>query len=279
MIYSFYILTCENKYYYKMSTYELSPEASDLISTIVVKTGTVIAIGLTLSPGYLFYEICKKTRVYTEIPESMIISNVINNVIQLTWGYTKRDPNMELSSGACTSIAFLWGIIYLFYVNRHDLMRYLLHLFIMFNIGFELFWIFGNIIPDTNQLNQKVCGITAFILTIINNATPGQNIITVIKTGKYKLIPIVTVIFGTVCSACWCAYGFFIKDWMMYTPNGIGLLLNIVQIVVYTINYRKYKDKVWDDENTPTANPEEGFIAQINNEEEVKKEEEQIDEP
>ena len=61
MICSFYILTCENKYYYKMSTYELSPEASDLISTIVVKTGTVIAIGLTLSPGYLFYEICKKT--------------------------------------------------------------------------------------------------------------------------------------------------------------------------------------------------------------------------
>ena len=49
----------------------------------------------------------------------------------------------------------------------------------------------------------------------------------------------------------------------MYIPNGLGILLNLAQILVYIPTYMKNKDRVWPEEETPTAEgPVEGLIKE-----------------
>ena len=49
----------------------------------------------------------------------------------------------------------------------------------------------------------------------------------------------------------------------MYIPNGLGILLNLAQILVYIPTYLKNKDRVWPEEETPTAEgPSEGLIKE-----------------
>ena len=92
-------------------------EETSLFANIIVNIGTVIGIGLNLSSIVLFYEVFRKKRLYTEIPESYIVSNVVNNIVNLAWGFQKKDQNMQISSGAGTGIALTWGILYLFFVS------------------------------------------------------------------------------------------------------------------------------------------------------------------
>ena len=228
--------------------------------------GTAIGIGLNASAGVLFVEILQKRRLYTEIPESMLFSNIFCNLINLAFGYQKGDTTMITSSGVGTGLAVLWGVLYSFYLAQKKIDKFLLYTFIIINLSAEIFWIFGGIIKP-KEIGEAVAGWFAFFLTVINAATPGQNIITVIKTGKYKLIPIVTTVFGFLCSSCWFVYGIWGldkgPDMKMYIPNGLGILLNLAQILVYIPTYLKNKDRVWPEEETPTAEgPSEGLIKE-----------------
>lgn len=254
-------------------------EETSLFANIIVKIGTIIGIGLNLSSIVLFYEVFRKKRLYTEIPESYIVSNVVNNIINLAWGFQKKDQNMQISSGAGTGIALTWGILYLFFVSQKKVLMFALYVFILLNLSTELCYIFGFMIQP-QAVGDKVAGIVAFILTIVNNATPGQNIITVIKTGKYKLIPIVTTCFGLACGTCWFIYGIVeLKDYMMYVPNGLGMLLNILQIVVYIPNYIKYRNKVWEDETPTTGGPDDHLVEGVENDPIVHEDNDQQEEP
>lgn len=240
--------------------------------------GTAIGIGLNASAGVLFVEILQKRRVYTEIPESMLLSNIICNLINLAYGYQLGEQIMVISSGVGSGLAILWGILYCFYLSKKKINIFLLYSFIIINLSFELFWIFGGIIPK--PYGADISGWIACGLTVINAATPGQNIITVIRTGKYKLIPIVTTFFGFFCSASWFIFGIWgMKDGpkaATYVPNGLGILLNLVQILVYFPAYCKNKDRVWEDEETPTAQAptEEGLVQGVSNEPIVQTEQE-----
>ena len=155
--------------------------------------GTAIGIGLNASAGVLFVEILQKKRLYTEIPESMLFSNIFCNLINLAFGYQKGDTTMITSSGVGTGLAVLWGVLYSFYLAQKKIDKFLLYTFIIINLSAEIFWIFGGIIKP-KDIGEEVAGWFAFFLTVINAATPGQNIITVIKTGKYKLIPILLLL-------------------------------------------------------------------------------------
>ena len=145
--------------------------------------------------------------------------------------------------------------LYSFYLAQKKIDKFLLYSFIIINLSAEIFWIFGGIIQP-QEVGEAVAGWFAFFLTVINAATPGQNIITVIKTGKYKLIPIVTTVFGFLCSSCWFVYGIWGldkgPDMKMYIPNGLGILLNLAQILVYIPTYMKNKDRVWPEEKPET---------------------------
>lgn len=202
------------------------------ISTFFVWLGTIIGICLNSSAGVLFYEIYKGDKTIEDIPESYIVSNILCNVINLAFGKCKEGGNgdtmMMISSGVGSGIAILWSFFYLYYAtkNRGGCKQLLLFIFIDLNLSLEIFYIFTEI-----STKEEVPGNIALVLTVINAATPGQNIYKAIRDKNKKLIPIWTTLFGALCNLSWFIYGTFgvanAPDLLMMIPNGLGLLLNI----------------------------------------------------
>ena len=81
----------------------------------------------------------------------------------------------------------------------------------------------------------EVTGKIAMVFNVLMYASPGEKMITVFKTGNYKLIPIWSTLGGTACSGCWMIYGIYSNDWNQIIPNGLGVFFSIIQIIVFII--------------------------------------------
>ena len=80
-------------------------------------------------------------------------------------------------------------------------------------------------------------------------AAPGEKIYTVIKTGKYELIPIFSTIGTILCAASWFIFGLYQNDLNLFIPNGLGLLFGFFQLLVYCIFYKKRARYLPEDED------------------------------
>ena len=210
-------------------------------SVIVSAIGTMISIGLNLTPILLFYRYFKGTAGLETIPEMMFITGVFCCATNLAYGIIKDDKILKISNGCCYGLQILYGTIYIFITNKHQVHKLLLYLLIAWDLSFEVLFIFGNILEYHwgNAFANKFTGITNIIIGTLNVITPGQKLFQVFKTGNFTLIPIVTIFFQCACSTLWFVYGFSDMDPMMIAPNGIGTLITALQIATYFFFYCK----------------------------------------
>ena len=146
----------------------------------------------------------------------------------------------------------------------------MLYLIIAWDLSFEILFIFGNILEFHfgNDFAQKFTGIFNIIIGALNVITPGQNIIKVIRTGNFTLIPIVTIFFQCACSSLWFVYGLYIGDIMFIAPNLLGMVITAIQISVYYYFYcklhgipptKKEEDKEENEHLEPNQTVQSGF--------------------
>ena len=91
----------------------------NLASTIVSSIGTMISIGLNLTPILLFYRYFKKTAGIETIPESMFVTGIFCCATNLAYGIIKGDVKLEISNGVCYGLQVLYGTnIYLYQIIR-----------------------------------------------------------------------------------------------------------------------------------------------------------------
>lgn len=48
-------------------------------------------------------------------------------------------------------------------------------------------------------------------------------------------IPLLQSALGALCSTSWTLYGYLLRDWYMFTPNFLGVLLSFVQLFIFWI--------------------------------------------
>lgn len=228
-----------------------------IVNIIASSIGAAINLGLNLSPTPLFYAVFKKKRLYTDIPEFYIFSNIISATLNLSYGNQLKDLMMRISSGIGSIFSVFWGMLYVIFLTKGEWKLLLFYWFSVINIAAEIFFIFGFVIPNTEEnscLGNHIAGGTAMALTVINAITPGQNIYKVVKDGNYNLIPILITTFIFLCNGCWFIYGLFINQLEIYVPNGLGVILTAVQIVVFLVYYTKNKGKVFPNEEQDINN-------------------------
>ena len=126
--------------------------------------------------------------------------------------------------------------------------KFLLYVFIAWNLTFEVLYIFGDVIEyhSSNEFAEYFKGIFNIFMTVFNAAAPGQKILTVYRKLDFTLIPIFTTVAQLLCSGLWGVYGIFIGDPKTITPNVIGSILCILQILVYI--YARVKSKAKNQE-------------------------------
>lgn len=206
----------------------------DLISDIFGWIGTVIGIGMNISPIVLFWKVLRKVEKKDIIPESMLIFNLVCNMLWLTYWLRKGVFVPCFSSSVGEILSIIYSIVYLYVTFENSIVKFLIAAFINIDICAQVYYILMYIVPDAEYI-----GTAAVCVGIITFASPGQNILTVIRTGDYKLIPIVTTLCGAGCSFAWLVFGVIKKDIKCIVPNLLGLILSIVNMSVWIIFYLK----------------------------------------
>jgi hypothetical protein len=201
----------------------------------------MISIGLNLSPILLFYRYFKKTAGIETIPEMMFITGVFCCATNLAYGIIKDDKILKISNGVCYGLQILYGTIYIFIINKNQVLKLILYLLIAWDLSFEVLFIFGNILEYHfgNSFALRFTGIFNIVIGTLNVITPGQNIVKVFKTQDFTLIPIVTIFFQCTCSTLWFVYGLTDMDPMMIVPNLIGTVITTIQMATYFFFYCK----------------------------------------
>ena len=135
--------------------------------------------------------------------------------------------------GACSSLVLI--CIYLIYEIRKYTIDAILNALIISSGSYALYNGFIVLIDDDDVIG-RICVGTSCIVFL----SPIQLIYRVIKEKNYFLIPIQQAWVSLAASSCWTAYGIYLTNVNVIIPNTVGIILAIVQIMVYLNFKRKY---------------------------------------
>lgn len=219
----------------------LEEEEENLAAQICSYIGTMISIGLNLTPILLFYRYFKKKARLETIPEMMFVSGICGCGTLLAYSFLIDKKILIISNGVCYGLQVLYGTTYIFIRNSGNVLKLLLYLIITWNLSFQPFYFFYDVLAyffgQTFAVNFT--GSFNTFIGVVNVITPGQNIVKVFRTSDFTLIPIVTIFFQCACSTFWFVYALTIPDTYMIIQNLIGVVITFIQIATYYYFYCK----------------------------------------
>lgn len=97
---------------------------------------------------------------------------------------------------------------------------------------------------DTQQI---IVGSTVNIILVFFYGAPLSTIVRILKERNTASIHIPTMITNTANGSFWMVYGFAVNDYFVYAPNGLGVVLGVIQILLCLILPRRSKTKQQDE--------------------------------
>ncbi|CAI9767885.1 unnamed protein product [Fraxinus pennsylvanica] len=200
--------------------------------------GNITSFLVLLAPVPTFYRICKKksTEDFQSIPYSVALFSA---TLYLYYAFLKNNVIMliTINSVICVfEVVFL--TIFMEYATKKSKI-FTTKLLVLFNIG-----TLGVIIGCTYFLSEGHQRVTivgwicsAFSVSVF--AAPLSIMRQVITTKSVEYMPLPLSFFLTICAVVWFFYGLFIKDLYIASPNVVGFLFGIAQMVLYGL----YKNK------------------------------------
>jgi len=233
------------------------PNPSNELSDIFGYLGAAFALFFFISPLKLFLTYIK-TNETKQFPILIFFANSLNCFLWVIVG----SRNKELPQWLCNVLGLMFSVIWSSWYSIIILKDKLLKIFaVSFCFGLLLINTLMIVYLLNVDRNWKpvlidVVGFSAAGINIIMYAAPGQNLLKVIQTGDNCLIPILSSVIGLLCSASWLLFSLFNNeakakniDLPVFIPNVIGVLVSIIQIVVWTIYNKKNSDKDGKDED------------------------------
>jgi solute carrier family 50 protein (sugar transporter) len=216
----------------------------DFVGNIFGWVGTGISLFFYIAPVVPFLKLIKGEITCKESPGILLICSFMNCILWGDYGLLLDRFLIYLANGIGGVITLIWIVIFIIhYVEKRFAMALLYNLILTIAIvGIALLFFF--IVP------YQVTGKIAMVFNVLMYASPGEKMITVFRTGNYKLIPIWSTLGGIACSACWMIYGIYLMDWNQIIPNGLGVLFSIFQVIVFLFYKLKNGNEVKDAESS-----------------------------
>lgn len=154
----------------------------------------------------------------------------------LVYGTLRRDRLLYTVNaiGCFIQIAY----IFVFIQNCETKQYYLRRLLTM--ICFCLFTLSFAYLGDEDYDVISVLGYTCLIITIVMYGSPLSTLREVIRTESSETISVPLTISTLVVTGTWTYYGHLIRDNFVKVPNGLGLFLGVLQLLLVFI-YRPVK--------------------------------------
>jgi len=216
----------------------------DKVGDIFGWVGTGISTFFYIAPVIPFIKLIKGEITYKESPGILLICSFMNCILWGDYGLLLDRFLIYFANGIGGVITLIWIVIFIIhYVEKRFAMALLYNLILIIAIvGIAMLFFF--VVP------YEVTGKIAMVFNVLMYASPGEKMITVCKTGNYKLIPIWSTLGGTACSACWMIYGIYLVDWNQIIPNGLGVIFSIIQIIVFLFYKIKNGNEVKEEDSS-----------------------------
>ena len=195
------------------------------------------AVGLTvisfLTPVFPFLNVIKGKLNFEDAPIISVTSCYVNYFCWYVYGDMIFSDQLKYGYLIGSCIFGLLIVIYLIFEIRKYLVDTVLNALILITGTWALYRAL-TIIIDDDRVVGKICIGTAIIVYV----QPMQILYKVIKEKNYAFISIYNCYLSFLYSVCWLVYGIFITDFYVVFPYAVGIILSLVQIVVY-LNYKK----------------------------------------
>ena len=206
------------------------------MSNIILKTedvisliGTIIGIFLFISPSILFYKIIRRQEKHIIISKTILLFNIVCGELWMCYWLRLNKIIPMISSAISLSFSIIYAIIYLYFYFLGKIFKWILSSILTIVIVWQCYYSIIFILED-----YEFIGMIAMIINIITYIQPVQNILRIIKQGNFKSISIINSILGFLSSSSWLSYGILIKNIKSIIPNGIGFIVSIIHIAIWT---------------------------------------------
>jgi len=127
----------------------------------------------------------------------------------------------------------------------------------LMNLSFFDFYVIDEYFP------AFLFGLIADVFNVLMYGAPLTIMKQVILTKSVKYMPFLVSFFTVINSSCWLAYGFYLGDIWIFIPNASGLLLGIVQLILYAC-YCRNPDEEEEDSRYKPINDDHSVDSQGN---------------
>ncbi|XP_021639277.1 bidirectional sugar transporter N3-like [Hevea brasiliensis] len=217
--------------------------------------GNVLSFLVYLAPLPTFYKIFKKksTQEFQSLPYSVALFSAM-----LMLYYASLKPHafmlITINSLGCV-IETIYLVIYIIYAAKNSRI-YTLKLLISFNLVAYAMIIGLTSLFSHGFEKMNVVGWISVVFSVSVYAAPLSIMRLVVKTKSVEYMPFSLSLALTICATCWLGYGLAVDDYFIATPNVLGFLLGLVQMILYLI-YKNRKNEI-----LPKTNSQELAISE-----------------
>ena len=198
-----------------------------------------VAAGLTvlyyLAPINPFFRVLKGKLNFEDTPGIFVTTCYVNCFIWYLYGDMIFSDQIKYSNCVAAGISLLLMIVYLAYELKKYLVDTILNALILITGTWAAYRAL-TIIVDDDRTVGKICICTCVIVYL----TPIQILYKVIKEKNYIIIPFYPACIYLLASIAWITYGVMITDFYVVCPFVMGVIISLVQIIVYLNFKRKY---------------------------------------
>ncbi|EOX94952.1 hypothetical protein QUC31_004783 [Theobroma cacao] len=226
--------------------------------------GNILSFLVYLAPLPTFYRIFKKksTEGFQSIPYSVALFSAM---LLLYYAFLKKHDAFMLitiNSIGCF-IESIYLLLYMVYATKSARV-YTTKLLIFFNLGALGSIILLTFIFSKGSSRISVVGWICAVFSVCVFAAPLSIIRLVIKTKTVEYMPFPLSFFLTLCAVTWFLYGFSLRDYYIATPNILGFIFGITQMILYLLYRGGRKEQILPEIKAQETLPESKAKEQAN---------------
>ena len=174
--------------------------SNKVVGDIFGWVGTAISTCFYIAPVVPFSKLIKGEMKCKDSPGVMLICTFMNCILWADYGLLYDRFLQYFPNGLGGALTLIFITIFLIHLADKEIKFSLLYTgcLIVGVVGLSFLFYFA--------IDKDVTGKIAMVFNVLMYASPGEKIITVCRTGNYKLIPIWSTIGGAACSSwnsCW----------------------------------------------------------------------------
>lgn len=205
--------------------------------------GNVFALALFLSPVPTFKRVlkAKSTEQFDGLP---YLLSLLNCCICLWYGlpWVSDGGRALVATVNCTGALFQLAYIslFIFYADSRTTRLKVAGLLVLVVFAFALI-AHASIAFFDQPLRQLFVGSVSMASLVSMFASPLAVMGVVVRTECVEFMPFYLSLSTFLMSASFTVYGLLLRDFFIYFPNGLGVILGAMQLVLYAYYSRRWK--------------------------------------